>query len=67
MGDNNKIKVISEFFLDGAKILFASLVVGAFVPGATGKMPWLTFSIGAAMTTSFLAIAIKLSKKDNIQ
>ncbi|MCD6539940.1 MAG: hypothetical protein J7K37_04485 [Candidatus Omnitrophica bacterium] len=58
------IDIICDFFLDGAKILFASLVVGAFIPSATGKIPWLTFSIGIAITVSFLIIAIKLSKKD---
>ena len=67
MLDKDKLDIVSDFFLDGAKILFASLVVGAFVPGATGIKPWLTFSIGIAMTVSFLSISAALSKKDKNQ
>lgn len=62
----DKPKVISDFFLDGAKIMFASLVVGVFVPGAAGTKPWLTFSIGIITTILFLGIAVKLSKMDNL-
>lgn len=62
MPEENEYKVISNFFLDGAKIIFASLVVGVFVPGAAGNIPWLTFLIGLATTVLFLSIATKLSK-----
>ena len=53
--------VVSSFFLDSAKIIFASLVVGVFVPGAAGAIPWLTFAIGIAMTVLFLGIASRFS------
>jgi len=57
-----EMAIISDFFLDGAKLIFASLVVGIFVPGAAGKIPWLTFTVGVGMTILFLSIAVKLSK-----
>lgn len=58
------LDILSNFFLDGAKIIFASLVVGVFVPSASGNIPWLTFAIGIAMTLLFLNIATRLSKKE---
>lgn len=55
-----ELKTVSDFFLDGAKILFGSLVVGVFVPSASGKIPWLTFVGGVSITLIFLVIAVKL-------
>ena len=63
----NRDGIISDFFLDGAKIMFASLVVGVFVPGAAGERPWLVCSVGIAMTILFLTLAVKLSKRDFIK
>jgi len=57
-----ELETVSNFFVDGAKILFGSLVVGVFVPGASGKAPWLTFIIGVGVTVVFLALAAKLAK-----
>jgi len=64
MHDKDELNVVSDFFLDGAKIIFASLVVGVFVPGAVSQMPWLTFLIGIVTTVLFLSIAAKLSKME---
>jgi hypothetical protein len=54
-------EVIGGFFLDGAKIIFASLVVGVFVPGAAPGVPWLTLVSGVLMTVLFVWMAIRLS------
>ncbi|OGX35654.1 MAG: hypothetical protein A3B73_05580 [Omnitrophica WOR_2 bacterium RIFCSPHIGHO2_02_FULL_63_39] len=54
-------EVVAGFFLDGAKIIFASLVVGLFVPGAVQGIPWVTLTSGLVMTVVFLGIAIRLS------
>ncbi|MBA3065133.1 hypothetical protein KJ633_01880 [bacterium] len=54
-------EILSGFFLDGAKIIFASLVIGIFSPGYTGGKPLLTFFAGIAMTILFLSIAMKIS------
>jgi hypothetical protein len=62
MNLQNQLKVVSNFFLDGAKIIFGSLVVGVFVPSASGSIPWLTFAVGLAMTIAFLAIPIRIAK-----
>lgn len=62
-------RVASNFFLDGAKIIFGSLVIGAFVPSFTApEFPWSTFIAGAFMTTSFLIFANVTAedKKDKI-
>lgn len=65
MLDKNKMNVVSDFFLDSAKIIFASLVVGVFVPGTAGQIPWLTFAIGIIVTILFLGVAVKLSKTES--
>jgi hypothetical protein len=54
---------IANFFLDGAKIVFGSLVVGVFSPGGINKIPWLTFGSGIILTIFFLSIASVISKK----
>ena len=59
----NPSEVIGGFFLDGAKIIFASLVVGVFVPGAVQGVPWVTLASGLVTTVVFLGIAIRLSTK----
>ena len=64
MLEKDKSNILSDFFLDGAKIIFASLVVGIFIPGASGKILWLTFAIGIIMTLLFLLISVKLSKME---
>ena len=66
MLSGKELKVVSNFFLDGAKIIFASLVVGIFVPSASGKIPWLTFAGGIVMTLVFLTLAIIVSKTSTI-
>jgi len=50
-------KKISEFFLDGAKIIFGSLVVGAFLPEKIGKIPWLTLTGGIVAVLLFLSFS----------
>jgi len=55
-------KTISNFLLDGAKIIFGSLVVGAFVPTATGNISWVTFASGLLVIVVFLLLATNLSK-----
>lgn len=56
-------EVVGGFFLDGAKIIFASLVVGVFVPGAARGVPWFTLASGLVMTMLFLGIAVSLAPK----
>jgi len=62
MEPKSALEVVSDFFLDGAKIIFGSLVVGVFVPGAAGKIPWLICAIGVAVTMLFLTVAAMLAK-----
>lgn len=66
MLSQEQIKTISNFLLDGAKIIFGSLVIGVFIPSASGKIPWLTFVAGIILTLSFLIIAIKLSNQNKL-
>jgi len=54
--------VIAAFFLDGAKIVFGSLVVGVFVPGVATGVPWVTVASALAVTVLFLGIAVILSQ-----
>lgn len=57
-----QIKLAANFLADGAKIVFASLVVGVFVPESAGAIPWLTFFIGILVTGVFLWFAILLMR-----
>lgn len=61
----NRPKVIANFFLDGAKIIFGSLVVGAFLPNAIGDQPrFFAVGIGVVFTIIFLAIADAIVKRE---
>lgn len=57
-----QLKVIANFLLDGAKIIFGSLVIGVFVPSATGSVPWFTFLFGVLSTAVSLGAAVYLVK-----
>ena len=61
-----QVNLVVGFLSDAAKIIFASLVVGIFVPGTTGEFPWLTFLLGLVITGAFLYSAIYLTKSKNI-
>ena len=57
--------IFADFFLDGAKILFGSLVVGAFVPATSGGNPsWLTVGIGVLWIVAFFVIASMARKRE---
>ena len=62
MLSNDQLKTISNFLLDGSKILFGSLVVGAFMPSTSGSISWVTITVGFISTVVFLSIAVRLSK-----
>lgn len=66
MGEtNNQSNIIANFFLDGAKIIFGSLVIGIFVPNAAAPAaPWSIFVVGIILTVTFLLIAKIASKKN---
>ncbi len=57
-------RIASNFFLDGAKIIFGSLVIGVFMPSAaTPEFPWLTFLMGILATGAFLVFANATEEK----
>ena len=58
-----QFKTLHNFIIDGAKIIFGSLVVGVFVPQTSGEIPWLMFIAGVLLTTAFLGVALFLSHK----
>ncbi len=60
-----QFKTLHNFVIDSAKIIFGSLVVGVFLPSASGEMPGLTFFVGVVFTAMFLGIALSLSKRIN--
>ncbi|GEM_PF-2401801 len=55
-----KVKALSEFSRDIAKILFTSAVIGFFIPGSTAKVSALTFSIGLLFTLGFLVTGVAI-------
>lgn len=62
-------RVVANFFLDGAKIVFGSLVVGAFMPKVgLDSFPWLAFLMGVVITTGFFLMAnLAAHKEDSIK
>lgn len=59
-------KVVANFFLDGAKIIFGSLVVGAFVPSiAAAQIPWSNITLGIVFTAAFFGIANAAAHKED--
>ena len=60
----SRSKIIANFFLDGAKIIFGSLVVGAFLPNAVGDQSQVfAVGIGIVFTIIFLGIADATAKR----
>ncbi|MEK7542290.1 MAG: hypothetical protein AAB524_01155 [Patescibacteria group bacterium] len=60
-----RARILSNFFLDGAKILFGSLVVGTFLSSAEGS---LNAKIGAILvgfiaTGIFLAVSMAIMRE----
>ena len=63
MSSDAYLRTFSEFFLDGSKIIFGSVVIGAFVPSVSAPISWLTFLVGALATFFFLVISAAFSTK----
>lgn len=57
-------KVISEFFLDSAKIVFGSMVIGFFAPNVYGLVPWKSLAGGLTATATLLILASITTKKE---
>ena len=55
------LRTFSEFFLDGAKIIFGSVVIGAFIPGAENQISWLAFFAGIVATAFFLGASAAIT------
>jgi len=53
---DKQIDVFSNFFADGAKIIFGSLVIGVFAPGSA--FSWKTFLSGLFIAVLFLIFAV---------
>ncbi|MBI3020179.1 MAG: hypothetical protein HYY60_02535 [Parcubacteria group bacterium] len=45
-----QFQTLHNFIVDGAKIIFGSLVVGIFAPSTAGEIPWLMFVAGILFT-----------------
>jgi hypothetical protein len=48
----------TQTFADLAKLVFASSVVGFFIPGSSGTVSLLTFLIGAASASGLFMLSI---------
>jgi hypothetical protein len=56
--NKDQIKLVSQTFADLAKLVFASSVVGFFIPGSSGTVSLLTFLIGAASASGLFMLSI---------
>ena len=62
MNPDIQLKVLANFLLDSAKIIFGSAVVGALVPGLSKGALWLTAVFGLIATIAFLTAAMRITK-----
>lgn len=62
MSPDGQLKVLADFFLDSAKIIFGSAVVSALVPGLSASTPWPTAIFGFIATIAFLTAAMRITK-----
>ena len=63
MGLNKEqIGVLSAYLSDMSKILFASTVLGFFVPSIAGSVSLLTFGVGSAIALLCLLVSIDVMR-----
>lgn len=62
MNPDGQLKVLANFLLDSAKIIFGSAVVSALVPGLSTSTPWPTAVFGLIATVAFLTAAMRITK-----
>ncbi len=63
MGLNKEqIGVLSAYLSDMSKILFASTVLGFFVPSIAGPVSLLTFGVGSAIALLCLLVSIDVMR-----
>jgi hypothetical protein len=63
---NLQIEALSKYFVDLSKILFASAVVGFFIPGYSGEISILTFVLGALFSVGLVLLGILIIKPKDI-
>lgn len=61
MKSDTYLRAFADFLLDGAKIIFGSVVVGAFVPSAGGPTSWPTLLVGAVITFLFVVLSATIT------
>lgn len=57
-----QFEILSKYFVDLSKILFASAVVGFFIPNYSGQVSLLTFVLGSIFSAGFLVLGVMISK-----
>ena len=59
-------RIVANFAVDSAKIVFGSLVIGVFVPSANAlEFPSNTFLSGLIITVIFLVVANTAARKED--
>ncbi len=60
--NREQINLIAKTLADLAKLLFASSVIGFFIPGSSGAVDISTFAAGSAGSVLFLTIGVAILK-----
>ena len=60
--NRDQIELIARTLADVAKLLFASSVVGFFIPGSSGVVPGATFLVGSTFATFFFLGSVAILK-----
>ncbi|OGE77954.1 MAG: hypothetical protein A2751_02835 [Candidatus Doudnabacteria bacterium RIFCSPHIGHO2_01_FULL_46_14] len=60
--NKNQTDLLADYFSDLSKILFASAIVGFFVPSSIGQIGLTTFAVGTLATVVALVISLMMAK-----
>lgn len=60
------LKSLSKYLMDLSKILFASAIVGFFIPGFSGPVNLPTFILGSLFALAFLLAGLKILPQENL-
>ena len=60
--NSNQIDILAKYFSDLSKIIFASAVLGFFIPISETIPTFQTFLFGSATTIAALILSIRLAK-----
>ena len=63
----SRLEILAKYFVDLSKILFASAIVGFFIPGFSEKVDLSTFVFGSVIALGFLVLGVLIIEEKNYE